>query len=106
MNQPWILLRQPDTGRHSNTAIAEIRVVDYLRRQVAMAKYLPSQCARLQGVLTMVETVQRVDIAALPPAPNNPLPYRQQIDRDQGILHRNRSAARCRRAGDPMQVGA
>jgi hypothetical protein len=27
----------------------------------------------------MVETVQIVDIAALPPAPNNPLPYRQQI---------------------------
>ena len=27
----------------------------------------------------MVETVLRVDIAALPPVPNNPLPYRQQV---------------------------
>ena len=40
MNQPRVLMRQPpDTGRHSNTAIAEIPVFDYSRRQVAIAKY-------------------------------------------------------------------
>ena len=49
----------------------------------------------------MVATGQITDVAALPLAPKNPLPYRQQLTRVQGLPHRTRNIARRRRARDP-----